>query len=127
MSTDSKPTEPKPIDKSLSFEESLTKVEQVVRSLEEGQLGLGPSIEAYEQAVSHLKYCYGLLAAAERRVELLTAVSPEGEALTAPFDDVATQAASEAAPARRKRAIKKGSTGGDASGDAAADLLSGLD
>lgn len=113
------------VDSQLSFEESLSQVERVVRELENGQLPLGDSIGAYEQAVAHLKHCYGLLSAAERRVQLLTAVDENGQATTVAFDDEATASGSQAAPARRKRAVKKSSTDSDT--DGASDLLSGLE
>jgi exodeoxyribonuclease VII small subunit len=124
MTSDPKSAVDSKVDPKLSFEDALARVEQVVRSLEGGELGLGASIESYEQAVSHLKHCYGLLATAERRVELLTAIGPEGEALVTAFDDTATASSSESSPGRRKRATKKPGTSSD---DSPGDLLSGLD
>jgi exodeoxyribonuclease VII small subunit len=70
-----------------SFEESLEKLEQVVRQLEDGQLGLSESLAQYEEGVRHLKHCHRALAAAERKIELLTAVDEAGNAKTEPFGD----------------------------------------
>ena len=39
----------------LSFEEALTSLEQIVQELEEGKLGLAESLSRYEQGVNLLK------------------------------------------------------------------------
>ena len=70
-----------------SFEESLEKLEQVIRHLEDGQLGLSESLAQYEEGVRYLKHCHRALAAAERKIELLTSVDEAGNAKTEPFDD----------------------------------------
>ncbi|MBC8357081.1 MAG: exodeoxyribonuclease VII small subunit [Planctomycetes bacterium] len=72
---------------SISFEEALDKLEQVVRQLEDGQLGLSESLAQYEEGVRHLKHCHQTLAAAERKIELLTSVNDEGNVETEAFDD----------------------------------------
>ncbi|MDA1051007.1 MAG: exodeoxyribonuclease VII small subunit [Planctomycetota bacterium] len=77
----------KTTEDSISFEEALDKLEQVVRHLEDGQLGLSESLAQYEEGVRHLKHCHQALAAAERKIELLTSVNEEGNARTEPFDD----------------------------------------
>ncbi len=73
-----------------TFEQTLAELEQIVRQLEEGTLGLSESLARYEQGVKRLKECFGHLDRAERRVELLERVDPAGEAVTRPFDDEAT-------------------------------------
>lgn len=77
----------KTTDESISFEEALEKLEQVVRQLEDGQLGLSDSLARYEEGVRHLKHCHQALASAERKIELLTSVDENGNAETEPFDD----------------------------------------
>ncbi|MEO8498847.1 MAG: exodeoxyribonuclease VII small subunit [Planctomycetota bacterium] len=77
----------KTIDDSISFEEALEKLEQVVRQLEDGQLGLSESLARYEEGVRHLKHCHQTLASAEQKIELLTSVDESGKAQTQPFDD----------------------------------------
>ena len=57
--------------KKEKFEDHLKKVEEVVRSLESGKLGLDDSMEKYEQGVSALKQCYRLLEKAEMKIKLL--------------------------------------------------------
>ena len=73
---------------SLSFEQALATLEDIVHSLEEGQIGLADALGRYEHGVKLLKECYQLLEQAERRIELLTRVGPSGDAVTQPFEDV---------------------------------------
>src|SRR4051794_30549655 len=88
----------------VSFENSLSELEAIVHDLEEGQLGLADALARYEQGVKHLKHCYQVLEAAERKIELLTGVTEDGSALTAPFDE-SDETLSESA-GRRRRARK---------------------
>jgi exodeoxyribonuclease VII small subunit len=87
-----------------AFEESLAELEAIVHDLEEGQLGLAESLARYEEGVRHLKHCYQILEAAERKIELLMGVAEDGSALTAPFDE-SDESLSESA-GRRRRARK---------------------
>lgn len=72
------------------FEEAIERLEAIVRSLEEGELGLEKALGRYEEGVKMLRHAHALLEGAERRVELLTGVDPEGRPQTEPFDDRAT-------------------------------------
>jgi exodeoxyribonuclease VII small subunit len=74
----------------LSFEDALKRLEQIVHSLEEGNIGLGESLERYEEGVKLLRQSYELLQRAERRIELLSGVDAEGNPITRPLDDTAT-------------------------------------
>jgi exodeoxyribonuclease VII small subunit len=86
---------------SCSFEQSLANLEAIVHDLEEGQIGLAEALARYEQGVGHLKRCYQLLDEADRKIELLTGLAPDGTAITEPFgDDQSTPA--ESAGRRRK-------------------------
>jgi exodeoxyribonuclease VII small subunit len=80
------PSDP-PEEPDASFEVSLDKLDQVVKQLEEGQLGLTESLERYEEGVKHLKQCYRALEKAERKIELLSGVDSDGNPITEPFDD----------------------------------------
>ena len=93
----------KTTEDSISFEEALEKLEQVVRQLEDGQLGLSDSLAQYEEGVRQLKYCHQALATAERKIELLTSVDENGNAKTEPFDgeESATEQKNKARSRRR--------------------------
>ena|SRR5436190_18360244 len=85
----------------INFEHSLAELEAIVHDLEEGQLGLSDALARYEQGVKHLKHCYQLLEAAERKIELLTSVSDDGTPCTEPFGE-ATEPLAESAGRRRR-------------------------
>jgi exodeoxyribonuclease VII small subunit len=53
------------------FEECLRNVEDVVKSLESGKLGLEESLERYEAGIAALRSCYKILEEAERKIQLL--------------------------------------------------------
>lgn len=75
----------KPIDE-MSFEEALAALEDVVRSLEGGQVPLEQSIDLYERGEALRKHCDGRLKAAELRVEKI--VATDGKATDAePFEN----------------------------------------
>jgi exodeoxyribonuclease VII small subunit len=81
-------SEPIP-DAEVTFEAALSELEQIVRQLEEGNVGLSESLAHYEQGVKRLRDCYRLLEGAERRIELLERVDAEGQAITRRFLDEA--------------------------------------
>lgn len=86
-----------------SFERSLAELEAVVHDLEEGQLGLAEALARYEQGINHLKRCYQLLEAAERKIELLTGISEDGTPCTEPFDATSEPLADSAGRRRRPK------------------------
>ena len=92
-----------------NFEHSLAELETIVHDLEEGQLGLAESLARYEQGVKHLKHCYQILEAAERKIELLTGVAEDGSALTAPFDESDESLSESVGRRRRVRKMPKAS------------------
>lgn len=99
----------------LPFEEALQELQQIVSSLETGQVSLEQSLSRFERGVSLVTHCQSLLDQAHQRVEIVVAKRASGEVETAPFDVTATYSAAaesnstdgEAAPtgkARRKKA-----------------------
>jgi len=69
------------------FDGSLTRLQQLVRSLESGELSLEDSLKAFEEGVKLARTCQSHLSAAEQRVELLVKGGDDTEksAETAPF------------------------------------------
>ena len=57
----------------LTFEQALQKIEQIVSAIESGQIGLEESIEKYAEGARLISYCRGVLNAAEKKIQLLTA------------------------------------------------------
>jgi len=110
----------KPDDDSTSqpsFEDALKRLEQIVHSLEEGEVGLEESLKQYEEGVKLLRRSYDLLQRAERRIELLSGVDADGNPVTQPFDDSATFQPGDTGKRRsqRRTAAKKTPPSGDAS------------
>lgn len=68
----------------LSFEEALSELEKIVRSLESGTGDLQASIGAYERGVALKKHCEAKLKEAQMKIEKIT-VSADGKTGTAPF------------------------------------------
>ena len=57
---------------SPAFDDQLGELEGIVSELEEGGLGLEPSIERYQRGIELLKECHKTLAGYRKRVEELT-------------------------------------------------------
>jgi exodeoxyribonuclease VII small subunit len=79
------------------FEDYLKQVEEVVKALEGGKLGLEESIEKYETGMKALKQCYSILEQAEKKIELLVK-EKDGSLSARSF---------ETAPAAEERAAAK--------------------
>jgi exodeoxyribonuclease VII small subunit len=86
-----------------SFEDALGKLEQVVRRLEEGEIGLNEALVTYEQGVKLLRHCYQLLEGAERRIELLSGVDAEGKPVVEAIDDAVLSLEEKAQRRGRRR------------------------
>jgi exodeoxyribonuclease VII small subunit len=86
-----------------SFEEALARLEAIVAALEEGQTPLADALARYEEGVKLLKQCYLTLAGAERRIDVLNRVDPEGLAHSEPFDDSALSLEEKAESRARRR------------------------
>ncbi len=56
-----------------SFETALEELERIVQSMENGPLTLEASLSAYERGIDLLKYCQGVLAEADRKIQILDA------------------------------------------------------
>ena len=66
------------------FEESLKKLEEIVKKMEAGDLALEESLKAFEEGIRLIRFCTGKLDEAERRVEILVR-DDKGDLVPAPF------------------------------------------
>lgn len=87
------------------FEELLSGLENVVRKLEEEQLGLGESLKYYEQGIAFLRKCHESLADAEQKIEILAGVDATGKAITAKLDTAAESLEEKQQSRSRKRSL----------------------
>ncbi|MBS0260514.1 MAG: exodeoxyribonuclease VII small subunit [Planctomycetes bacterium] len=93
----------------VSFETALAQLQDIVNDLEEGELGLEPSLARFEEGIRLLRNCYQILEQAEQKIELLTGQDASGQPVTVPFDATATFEAGEKTakkPGRRRGAAK---------------------
>lgn len=111
-----KKTPSDPASDPVRFEEALEQLEKIVHLLEEGDIGLSESLERYEEGIKLLRQSYELLERAERRIELLSGVDADGNAITQPFDATATIDQTEHGSRRSRRrssSSPRGSSGSD--------------
>ncbi len=71
--------------KDLSFEDALTRLENIVRELESGRIKLDDAVTAYEQAVALKNLCENKLKAAQLKIEKLS-VAADGTLAVEPFE-----------------------------------------
>lgn len=69
----------------IDFEKSLQTLEQLVESMEGGDMTLEKSLEAFEQGIKLTKECQQALREAEQKVEIL--LSQNGEEQLVPFEE----------------------------------------
>jgi len=71
----------------LTFEQAMERLQEIVSELQRNELPLERGIERYEEAMRYAKRCRATLRRAERKVERLTGIGPDGEAKTTSFED----------------------------------------
>lgn len=69
----------------VRFETALTRLEEIVGKLEDGEMSLEESLKLFEEGVKLSRLCDQKLQAAERRIEILMKDS-EGKITTLPFE-----------------------------------------
>lgn len=74
-----KPTPP------ANFEDALSELESLVKTMEQGDMALEASLAAYQRGVSLLRYCQEKLGTAEEAVRVLEAGELRPLALDAPI------------------------------------------
>ncbi len=72
--------------KKLSFEQSLSRLDEIVRHLEKGDLPLSESLALYEEGTGLIKQCSKMLDEAEQKVVKLKK-GPDREPIELPFED----------------------------------------
>jgi exodeoxyribonuclease VII small subunit len=62
-----------------SFEEALSELEELVDSLEQGDLSLEESLKSFERGVALARACQEALTRAEQKVAMLSSTEPDAE------------------------------------------------
>lgn len=71
--------------KTLTFEQSLARLEEILQVLENGDSDLDGMLKLYEEGVSLIRACNLRLEQAEQSVKML-AIQPDGKAALVDFD-----------------------------------------
>ena len=71
--------------KTMTFEEAMTRLEEILHTLEGGAESLEASLKMYEEGISLIRSCSSLLEAAEQSVKVLQI--QDGKATLADFKD----------------------------------------
>lgn len=72
--------------KKLNFEQALSRLDEIVRHLEKGDLPLSESLALYEEGTGLIKQCSIMLDEAEQKVVKLKK-GPNREPIELPFED----------------------------------------
>jgi len=87
----------------LNFEDAIGEIQEIVRQLEDGELGLDESLEKFESGVRLIRACHSTLEDAEQKIKVLTDVDEEGNPILADFDASSTIDANKKSAGRRKK------------------------
>ena len=69
----------------FDFEKALEQLEELVSSMEEGELSLEDSLQAFEQGIKLTRECQAALKQAEQKVQVL--INESGDTETLEFED----------------------------------------
>ncbi|MDR1962229.1 MAG: exodeoxyribonuclease VII small subunit [Planctomycetaceae bacterium] len=73
--------------KSKTFEESLTRLEEILQQLDNGQLNLETALLQYEEGVHLLKYCHKIIESAQHKIEILRSGDDDDSIKIEPVDE----------------------------------------
>jgi len=69
----------------MTFEKALSRLEEIARQLESGDIPLEESLKMYEEGMKLIEFCNEKLNEAEKKVQKLTR-NQDGEFVTEPLD-----------------------------------------
>jgi exodeoxyribonuclease VII small subunit len=70
----------------MTFEESIIRLDEILKQLEGDKVDLETALSRYEEGVRLLKNCHGILESARQKIEVLRSVGSDGTPITAPFE-----------------------------------------
>ena len=73
----------KPMEKEIKFEKAMERLEEIVQTLEKGDMPLEDSLKVFEEGIKLSKTCMAKLDEAEKRVEIL--VKSRDKTILKPF------------------------------------------
>lgn len=97
----------------LSFEDAMSRLDEIVGAMETDRMPLEEMIRSYEEGIALLKNCRQRLDGARRRVELISADLESGKASTSSFDADAAAEQDDASTARQSPPKRRKASEGD--------------
>jgi len=70
----------------MTFEESIVRLEEILKLLEGDKVDLETALSQYEEGVSLLKNCHGILESAHQKIKVLRTVDSDGSPVVEPFE-----------------------------------------
>jgi exodeoxyribonuclease VII small subunit len=70
----------------MTFEESIIRLEEILKQLEGDKIDLETALARYEEGVRLLKNCHGILASAHQKIEVLRRVESDGTPIVESFE-----------------------------------------
>jgi len=62
----------------ITFEESILRLESILKQLEGNKIDLATALSQYEEGVRLLKNCHGILESAQQKIEVLRGIGEDG-------------------------------------------------
>ena len=69
----------------ITFEESIFRLEEILKQLEGDKVDLATALSQYEEGVRLLKNCHGILESARQKIEILRGVGADGTPVVEPL------------------------------------------
>ena len=69
----------------MTFEESIIRLEEILKQLEGDKVDLATALAQYEEGVRLLKNCHEILESARHKIEILRGVGTDGEPIVEPL------------------------------------------
>ena len=70
----------------MTFEESIIRLEEILKQLEGDKVDLKTALSQYEEGVRLLKNCHEILESARQKIDILRGVGADGEPVVEPLD-----------------------------------------
>ena len=70
----------------LTFEESILRLEEILKQLEGNKVGLETALSRYEEGVGLFKNCHSILESARQKIEVLRSVETDGTPIVEPLE-----------------------------------------
>ena len=93
-----------------TFEQNMTELDKIVQSLESGAITLDESLKQYEKGVALIRACHQQLDFVKRKLEVLSGLDENGNAITQPMEDEVLDNEQKVKARSARRGYKKTAT-----------------